>query len=116
MADIFTTAGEGLVADAVEAFASYFIGWGTGAGTSAKGDTTLFAESTESRVAAAMTQPTASTNQFLATITADAAKTITNAGVFTAASGGTLVTKSDFSGVALASGDKIEFTFQLAYS
>ena len=49
----------------------------------------------------------------VATITADGAKTITNAGTFTASAAGTLVVKGDFTGIVLATGDKIEFTINL---
>lgn len=113
MADIYTQAGEEFVIDELDAFGSYYIGWGTGAGTAAKGDTVLFTEASESRVASADTQPSADILQFVATITADGVKTITNAGVFNAATNGTLILHSDFTGVVLASGDKIEFTFSL---
>lgn len=116
MADIYTQAGEEIVADILDstvAQPTWYIGWGTGAGTAAKGDTVLFTEATEARVAATQSQPSADINQFLATLTADGAKTITNAGVLSASSGGTLLLHSDFTGVVLALGDKIEFTFTL---
>lgn len=117
MANIYTQAGEELVVDLIDGSASvpanYYIGWGTGAGTAAKGDTTLFTEAAEARVAATVTQPAADKNQWVATLTALATKTITNAGVLTAASGGTLLIHSDFTGLLLDAGDKIEFTFSL---
>ena len=75
MADIFTDVGETLVADYVDGTASaptnWFVAQGTGAGTAAKGDTTLFTEASESRVAATEAQPSANQNEFSATITAD---------------------------------------------
>lgn len=89
------------------------IGWGTGAGTAAKADTTLFTEASEARVAAVVTQPTADKNQWVATITANGAKTITNAGLFDAAAAGNLIVHGDFTGIVLALGDKIEFTISL---
>lgn len=113
MADIYTQAGEERVVDAIEADISPFIGWGTGAGTAAKGDTTLFTEASESRVAATESQPAADKNRWVATITADGIKTITNAGVFDASSGGNMLVKGDFTGIVLGSGDKIEFTIDL---
>lgn len=120
MADIYTQAGEEFTADlfdgTVSAPANHYIGWGTGAGTAAKGDTTLFTEATEARVIATRTQPLADQNRFVGTITADGAKTITNAGVLTAATVGTLLLKSDFAGVALAASDSIQFTFTLTWS
>ena len=64
-------------------------------------------------VRAAISQPSAYTNRWIATITADAGKTITNAGLFNSTAGATLFIKGDFTGIVLASGDKIEFTISL---
>jgi hypothetical protein len=116
MANVFNTSGAGLVVDQLDAFGTFYIGWGTGAGTAAVGDTTLFTESAESRVAATKSQPSANILQWVGTMTASAGRTITNAGVLSASSGGTLVVKSDFTGVVLNTSDKIEFTFQLSFS
>jgi hypothetical protein len=120
MANIYTAAGEDFTADlfdgTVSAPANHYVGWGTGAGTAAKGDTTLFTEASEARVVATRSQPASDTNRFVGTLTAAGAKTITNAGVFTASSAGTLLLKSDFTGLALAAGDKIEFTFDVQWS
>ena len=120
MADIYTTVGEQQTADffdgAANAPANWFIGWGTGAGTAAKGDTTLFTEASEARATATEAQPGGNANEFTGTITADGTKTITNAGVLSASSGGNLVLKSDFTGVALVVNDKIEFTLTLTWS
>ena len=116
MADIYTQAGEELVVDIIDgtvAPPTYHVGWGTGAGTAAKGDTTLFTESAETRVVTAQAQPSADINEFKGTITASAARTITNAGILSLITGGILLLKSDFTGVVLANGDKIEFTFTL---
>jgi len=87
-----------------------YIGWGTGTGTASKSDTTLFTEASEARVTATRTQPVADKIQWVGTLTANAAKTITNAGNFTASSGGTLIVHGDFTGVALNTGDQIQFT------
>ena len=123
MATIYTQAGEEAVVDLIDGISSTVlnatnakIGWGTGAGTHAKTSTTLFTEASEARVAAAVSQPAADKNQWVATLTADAAKTITEAGLFNAATVGTLVVAGDFTGVALALGDKIEFTISLEQS
>jgi len=117
MATIYTQAGEELVVDLIDDTASgaatHYIGWGTGAGTAAKGDTTLFTEASETRVAATKSQPAVDKNQWLGTLTADAAKTITNGGVLSALTVGTLIVHGDFAGVALLLGDKIEFTVTL---
>lgn len=120
MANIFTDAGEAFVADLVDgtvsAPANWYVAWGTGAGTAAKTDTTLFTEAAESRVVVTETQPTADTNRFVGTITAAAGKTITNAGIFSASTAGTMFLKSDFTGVVLATGDAIQFTFDVTWS
>jgi len=123
MATIYTQAGEEAVVDLIDGTSSTIlnatnakIGWGTGTGTHAKTSTTLFIEASEARVAAAVSQPAADKNQWVGTLTADAAKTITNAGLFDAATVGTLVVAGDFTGVALALGDKIEFTISLEQS
>lgn len=120
MANIFTQVGEEFVVDVLDSTiavpANYYIGWGTGAGTAAKGDTTLFSEAPEVRVAATKSQPTTDTNRFVATITASAGRTITNAGLFDASSGGRLIAHSDFAGTVLALGDAIQFTFDINWS
>ena len=123
MATVYTSAGEAVVVDLIDGTSSTHldntnahVGWGTGAGTAAKGDTTLFTEASETRVTATTSQSAADTNQWVATLTADGAKTITNAGLFNAVSGGSMVVKGDFTGIVLALGDKIEFTVSLQQS
>ena len=120
MATIYTSVGETVVVDLIDGVSAVHldatngkIAWGTGAGTAAKADTTLFTESAEARVAATVTQPTADKNQWVGTITSASAQTITNAGLLNAASAGNLIIHGDFTGIALASGDKIEFTISL---
>ena len=123
MATVYTSAGEAVVVDLIDGTSSTHldntnahVGWGTGAGTAAKGDTTLFTEASETRVTATTSQSAADTNQWVATLTADGAKTITNAGLFNAVSAGSMIVKGDFTGIVLALGDKIEFTVSLQQS
>jgi hypothetical protein len=113
MANIFTQAGEEFVIDQIDAFGTFYVGWGTGAGTAAKGDTTLFTEAAEARVAATKSQPVADKIRWVGQITAGGTKTITNAGVLTLSSGGILLVHGDHAGVALVAGDKIEYTIEL---
>lgn len=115
-ATVLTDVGEAWVIDKLDETlqtTADFIGWGTGAGTAAKGDTTLFTEAAEARVTATRTQPAADTIRWVGQLTSASAQTITNAGNFTASTSGTLVVKGDFTGVVLAIGDKIEFTINL---
>mgnify|MGYP001584899192 CR=1 FL=1 len=103
------------------------IGWGTGAGTTVAGDTTLFTEvlvnmtagGTDHTLGTSSQVTTTTTNdtyRVTGTRTATASGTITNAGLFDAASGGTLFMKGDFTGIALANGDAIAFTMNVQYS
>lgn len=123
MANIFTTAGKGIVTDRIKGSGTEpaYVAWGTGAGTAAIGDTTLFTEASEARTLGTSTQQTTSvtndTYRVVGTITvAGSGKTITNAGLFDASTSGNLLVKSDFTGLALNVGDSIQFTFNLQFS
>lgn len=116
MANVYTTVGKQKVVDYIDGTAAvptFKVAWGTGAGTAAVGDTTLFTEAAETRVTTVQSQPSADTNQFVGTITSSSGQTITNAGIFDAATTGNLLLKSDFTGIALLTGDSIQFTFTL---
>jgi stage V sporulation protein SpoVS len=98
-----------------------YVAWGTGAGTAAVADTGLFTEASEARVAGSLTQQTTSTTndtfQVVGTmIVAGSGKTITNAGLFDASSGGNLFLKGDFTGVVLNVGESIQFSFRVQYA
>jgi hypothetical protein len=104
------------------------IGWGTSAGTAAKTDTTLFTEKlvdlstsagtdhTVGTEARATNTKTNDTYRVTGTRTATGAGTVTNAGLFDAASGGTLYLKGDFTGIGLAIGDAIAFTCDTVFA
>ena len=119
MATVLTNAGEEWAAKRMagtSALDGHFIGWGTGAGTAAKADSTLFTEASEARVAGSVSvvgSGASAVYQVVGTLTANAAKTITNAGNLDASSGGTLIVHGDFTGIALQSGDSIQFTIQI---
>lgn len=119
MATVLVNGGEQWVCDRASGVSSLngsFVGWGTGAGTAAKADTTLFTEASEARVSGTVTTNgtgAAAKYQVVATITADAAKTITNAGNFTASAAGVLIVHGDFAGIALNTSDQITFTISL---
>lgn len=119
MATVLTNVGEQWAADRMSgasALDGHFIGWGTGAGTAAKGDTTLFTEASEARVAGTVSTSgsgSAAKYQVVGTLTADGAKTITNAGNLDASSAGNLIVHGDFAGIALALNDSIQFTITI---
>lgn len=120
MADVITNVGRaqgaGYLSNTVTQIANYFGNVGTGAGTSAVGDTTLFTETGTARISITPTRVTVSfandTAQYTFTYTATGGIGVTNAGYFTASTAGTLMQKSDFSTIPLLNGDSIAFTFQ----
>jgi len=94
--------------------------WGfVAAGTTALTDTTLFTE-IGTRVTGTATQQTTTTTsdtyQVIGTATATGTVTITNAGLFDAVTVGNLFVKGDFTGIALTSGDSIQFTIKTQFS
>lgn len=123
MATVVTNTGKGLVTDRFKTGAvaePVFAAWGTGAGTAAIADTTLFTEGPEARVTGTSAQATTTTTndtwRLVGTITASAARTVTNAGNFSASTAGTLHIKGDFTGVVLATGDSIQLTIEMRCS
>jgi hypothetical protein len=113
-------------ADATWDIEPVFVGWGTGAGTAAITDTDLFTPKDVDLSAAGpnrttgtssiqTTDVTDDTYRVVATRTATGAGTVTNAGLWTSATAGNLFAKGDFAGIALASGDAIQFTFNIDF-
>lgn len=122
LATVLTNAGKAITTNRIKGSGTEpnYVGWGTGAGTAAATDTTLFTEASEARVAGTSTQQTTTvtndTYQVVGTLTcAGSGKTITNAGLLDASSGGNLYMKGDFTGIALNVGDGIQFTMKCQY-
>jgi hypothetical protein len=119
MATVLTNLGEQWLCDrasGVSALSGSWVAWGTGGGTAAKGDETLFTEATEARVDGTVTTNGSGASakyQVAATIVADGIKTITNAGNFTANAAGVMIVKGDFTGIPVALNDSIAFTITL---
>ena len=97
--------------NATIAATTYVIGWGEGAGTAAKANTTLFSE-VQARETGVTSISAFNQEQWTATMTATAVRSITNAGLFHNTSG-TLLIKGDFSTLALAQNDRVSFTITL---
>lgn len=121
MATLMVNGGKAVVTNRIKGSGTEpsFVAWGTGAGTTAATDTTLFTE-TGTRVSGTSSQVTTTTTndtyQVVGTMTAGSSLTITNAGLFDASTSGNLFVKGDFTGLALNSGDSIQFTFKVAFS
>lgn len=120
MADVITNVGRaqaaGYLSDTVTQITTYYGNIGTGAGTAAVGDTTLFSETGTSRISIDPTRETTNftndTAQYVFTYTATGSISVTNAGYFTASTGGVLMQKSDHATIPLENTDSIEYTFQ----
>jgi hypothetical protein len=121
MATVLTNAGKAIVTSRLNSGGTIpqYVAWGTGAGTAAITDTSLFTE-TGTRVAGTVTQQTTTvandTFRVVGTLTAAGVLTITNAGLFDALTVGNLFVKGDFTGVALAASDSIQFTINTTFS
>lgn len=120
MADVITNAGRaqaaGYLSNTETQITTYHGNVGTGAGTAAVGDTTLFTETGTARVAITPTRVTTAfandTAQYVFTYTATGGINVTNAGYFTASTGGVLMQKSDHATIPLLAGDSIQYTFK----
>ena len=121
MATVFTNAGKAITTNRVKGAGTEpaYVAIGTGAGTAAAADTTLFTE-VETRTLGTTTQQTTTvtndTYQSVGTVTATAARAVTNAGLFDAATVGNLYMKGDFATINLAIGDSIQVTAKVAYA
>ena len=132
LATVLTDAGRAILTDRLKGAGGAEpnqVGWGTGAGTAAVGDTTLFNEraddltaTTGSRTAGTSTRVTTSvandTYEVVATKTATGAGSVTNAGLWNNAAigSGNLFMKGDFASIGLAINDSITFTFRLQFT
>lgn len=122
-ATLVVTTGKAIVTNRIKGAGTepVYVAWGTGAGTTAAGDTTLFTEASEARTSGTSSQQTTSTAsdtyRVVGTITvAGSGKTITNCGLLDASSSGNLFFKSDFTGLALNVGDSITFTINVQFT
>lgn len=122
MATVLANAGKAIITNRILGSGTEpkFVAWGTGAGTAAATDTTLFTESAEARTSGTSTQQTTTSTsdayQVVGIITATGTRAITNAGLFDASSTGNLFIKGDFSTINLSSGDSIQFTIKVTFS
>lgn len=129
---VLTTVGKGLITgrlsatSGVSATLAPFVGFGTGAGTPSTSDTALFTELTTGTQPAyarstgtgsqVTTSVTNDTYQVLATITAGAGFTVTEAGNFDASTVGNLMLHTAFTGIPLNSGDALTVKLQVQFT
>lgn len=114
---VVTTAGATAVADAfmntfeLENF--NFHDSGTNGAAEAVGDTALGAAAGPARVSGTQSKPSATQYRSVGTITYTTSQTIQEHGLFSASSGGTLLDRTQFTGIAVINGDSIQFTYTL---
>ena len=119
MAVVLCTKGKEIIASRLADLLSVpkYLGVGTGAGSAAVGDTTLFSETGTRAICALSLETTDTANdtmKFLGTITNfDALKTITNAGLFDALTGGNLLAKADSIGQVLDTNEGLTVSFSV---
>lgn len=123
MATVLTNAGRDIVTNRIKGAGTEpnYLHWGTGAGTAAVGDTSLFTAASEARTLGTSSRVTTSvandTYRVVGTLTcAGAGKTITNAGTFDAVSAGNICIKGDHTGVVLNVGESIQYTIDLQFA
>jgi hypothetical protein len=88
-----------------------YIGWGTGTTAEAASQTALVTAAAEARVAGTITSPSAALHRVVGTLTSASSQTIAEVGLFDQlAAGGTMLIRAVFTGIALQSGDQIQFT------
>lgn len=116
---VVTTAGITALANAlVNTFESELFNFhasGTGGTAEAIGDTALVTE-VETRVAGTQSNPSAGVYRTVATVSYTATRTITEHGIFSASTVGTLLDRSLFTGIPVVSGDSIQFTYNFTYT
>lgn len=124
LAATITGVGDGVIANRINGGGTIprYIAWGTGTQATPKTATTLSAETTTTndpgyaRVAGTTslvtTTYTNDTFQVVGTLTAGAALTITETGLFDAVTVGNMFLYGSFTGIALNTNDSIQFTIQ----
>jgi hypothetical protein len=121
MATLLVNTGRAIVTNRIKGSGTepLYVAYGTGAGTTAAADTTLFTETGTRQTGTSTQQTTSTTNdtyQVVGTQTAGGTLAITNAGLFDAVTVGNLFVKGDFTTINLSSGDSIQFTFKTQFS
>lgn len=130
MATVVTNGGRAVAVNRIRGTGDepLYLGWGTGAGTASAGATALYTETAADLSATAGTRITGSSSSYstnvtgdtyrvIATYTASGLGTVTNAGLFDAATitAGNLFVYGDFTGIGLGANDAIAFTIDVVY-
>lgn len=117
MAYVVTNAGRAIVTNLLSGLGGTvpkYLGWGSGTSAAAAADTALGSEYGEARTTATVSRVTTSvandTMRISGTITAGGTRTVTEVGVFDAASSGNMAIRGVHAAVGLSSGEGIAYT------
>ena len=117
---VVTNAGRDAVVDCFNnTFEAENFNWhdsGTGVVAEAVGDTAMGAAAGPARISGTQSQPTSDVYRTVGTVTYTATQAITEHGIFSAATVGTLLDRTVFAAINVVNGDKIEFTFNLTFA
>jgi hypothetical protein len=91
----------------------FFGHWGSGSTAPAVTQTALVTPNAESRASATTSQPAANTCRWAFTLTATAARTVVEAGVFDASSAGNMWLRATHGSLSLETSDQVSYTFDL---
>ena len=94
-----------------------YVDWGTGTTDPVIANTALEAPATETRATATITNPSSAVYRAVGSLTCNATgKTISEAGLFSAITGVTLLIRGTFTGIPVVQNDVIQFTFDLTFT
>lgn len=117
---VITTVGAGFIVDAFQNLAELetmnFHDSGTGTAAESAADTALQTPAGPARVTGTQSEPSSTQYRTVGTITYTTSQNITEHGIFSASTGGTLLDRSVFTAIAVTNGAQIEFTYTLTVS
>jgi hypothetical protein len=119
---LLTNAGRAIITNRLKGAGTEpnFVAWGTGTTAEAATQTALVTESAEARTTGTSTQQTTTvtndTYRVVGTITATAARAITESGLFDAVTAGNMFTRAVYSVINLATNDSIQYTWNVQFT
>lgn len=95
-----------------------YVAWGTGTTAEANTQTALTTEAAETRVSGTLSSPSTNVHRTVGTLTSASGQTIAECGLFdhVTPAGSVMLIRAQFTGIALLSGDQIQFTFDYTQS
>lgn len=117
---VITTVGAGFIVDAfqnlVELEAMNYHDSGTGTNAESAGDTTLQTPAGPARVLGTQSEVSSVQYRTIGTVTYTTTQSITEHGIFSAATSGVLLDRSVFTAISVVNGSQIQFTYTLTVS